>query len=633
MEKSEIYQALSLLKDELETRVKVRILPDKSQVTVGRKTSARLFGSVFLLCFILGGIYLLLYGDLSSYGFISIICFIIGIGFCIYGFFSTNRTVLIDFEKQLFTIKYFSFPVSEYYFEDLKNIINETQIINKRYAGVKLKIEFEGGNSYEIAHFKNQKEINAMNAVFNLVKQYGHTHITDIKNPFVDKMNQLTDEELITAIRKRDNYNQEAQEALKKIGLERKLIDNDWEIISADDVSDNEKETTVAKPVSPDDDIRQRVFAVISKQLNLTCPLNEEMTFHGLQADELDNVEIYLALEKEFGISISFESADIDNAGPATRKFLEKHNVRGAVTDIIDVGNIGIVIDMVVELVNAKQNESMKPLTDEQPAKSTEKKQPANLNFGEWDMVYVDGGKFNATLGDTTDEGEEIVIKKKVELKAFYIGRYTVTRAQWFAIMQNEKNPSNGNLPVTDVSWADVQAFIAKLNEQTGKYFRLPTAAEWEYAATGGKHSKGYKFSGSNNADEVAWHGGNSGSVPHEVGTKKPNELGIYDMTGNVWEWCADRWGNYQNHPTFGGRQVLNMMRSIVMATGNIKALEDIDKGLANPQEPEEGAYRVRRGCSCHISTPYVHDSIRFTEVADASYNDTGFRLAHDANE
>jgi formylglycine-generating enzyme required for sulfatase activity len=248
-------------------------------------------------------------------------------------------------------------------------------------------------------------------------------------------------------------------------------------------------------------------------------------------------------------------------------------------------------------------------------------------------MVYVDGGKFNATLGDTTDDGEEILIEKNVELKAFYIGRYTVTRAQWFAIMQNEKTLSNGNLPVTDVSWADVQAFIAKLNEQTGKYFRLPTAAEWEYAATGGKHSKGYKFSGSNNADEVAWHGGNSGNVPHEAGTKKPNELGIYDMTGNVWEWCADRWSNYQNHPTFGGRQVLNMMRSIARATGNIKALEDIDKGLANPQEPEEGAYRVRRGCSCHISTPYVHDSIRFTEVANASYNDTGFRLAHDANE
>jgi acyl carrier protein len=140
-------------------------------------------------------------------------------------------------------------------------------------------------------------------------------------------------------------------------------------------VAANEKTevSSQKKVLSQREDIRQRVFAVISKQLNLTCPLNEEMTFHGLQADELDNVEIYLALEKEFGISISFESADIDNAGPATRKFLEKHNVRGAVTDIVDVGNIGIVVDMVVELVNAKQNEGMKPLADEQPAKSTEK--------------------------------------------------------------------------------------------------------------------------------------------------------------------------------------------------------------------------------------------------------------------
>jgi acyl carrier protein len=108
-----------------------------------------------------------------------------------------------------------------------------------------------------------------------------------------------------------------------------------------------------------EEDIRQRVFAVISKQLNLTCPLNEEMTFHSLQADLVDLVEIAIKIGKEFGIAVPYESAHIDNAGPATRRFFEKHNIGGKGSDIVDVGNIGIVVDMVVELVNAKQNESM----------------------------------------------------------------------------------------------------------------------------------------------------------------------------------------------------------------------------------------------------------------------------------
>jgi formylglycine-generating enzyme required for sulfatase activity len=254
----------------------------------------------------------------------------------------------------------------------------------------------------------------------------------------------------------------------------------------------------------------------------------------------------------------------------------------------------------------------------------------SGINFGEWDMVYVEGGSFTATLGDTDDNGREIVINKKVKTSDFYIGRYPVTRAQWFSVMEDRAYETDGNLPVEGVSWEKAQLFIAKLNEKTGKRFRLPAAVEWEYAATGGKYSKGYKFSGSDNADEVAWYADNSEYKTHEVGTKKSNELGIHDMSGNVWEWCADRWGNYQKLPTFGGRQALLMMRSIVTRTGNTKALEDIDKALANPQEPAEGAYRVRRGCFYSNPTPYVNDSIRFTEVPDDNGRGNGFRLAHD---
>ena len=111
-------------------------------------------------------------------------------------------------------------------------------------------------------------------------------------------------------------------------------------------------------------------------------------------------------------------------------------------------------------------------------------------------------------------------------------------------------NPSyfkGDNLPVERVNWDDCQEFISKLNGITGKTFRLPTEAEWEYAARGGNKSRGYQYSGSNNILDVAWFGNNSGSKTHGVGTKQANELGIYDMSGNVWEWCQDWKGAYSS--------------------------------------------------------------------------------------
>ena len=110
------------------------------------------------------------------------------------------------------------------------------------------------------------------------------------------------------------------------------------------------------------------------------------------------------------------------------------------------------------------------------------------------------------------------------------------------------------NKPVEEVSWDDCQDFVIKLNQLTGKRFRLPTEAEWEYACRGGKKSRGYKYSGSNTIGDVAWYDGNSSDVTHPVATKSPNELGIYDMSGNVWEWCQDWYGDYssaaQTNPT-----------------------------------------------------------------------------------
>ena len=169
-----------------------------------------------------------------------------------------------------------------------------------------------------------------------------------------------------------------------------------------------------------------------------------------------------------------------------------------------------------------------------------------NVNGVQFKMVYVDGGTFvmGATEQDDEAWGDEKP-QHKVTLDDYYIAETQVTQALWQAVMGD--NPSHwkgDNLPVETISWDDCQEFIKKLNQLTGKTFALPTEAQWEFAARGGNLSKGYKYAGSDNLDEVAWFGDNSNRQTHTVAQKKSNELGLYDMSGNVWEWCND-WYDY----------------------------------------------------------------------------------------
>lgn len=166
------------------------------------------------------------------------------------------------------------------------------------------------------------------------------------------------------------------------------------------------------------------------------------------------------------------------------------------------------------------------------------------------EMIKVEAGTF--MMGAT----KEVKEPYKIELPAhevlltedYYIGKYEVTQALWNVVMDSKHSTNDGDLlPKNYVSWNDCQEFIEKLNKITGLKFRLPTEAEWEYAARGGKKSKRYLYSGSNNVLDVAWYDGNSSNKRHPVGTKQANELGIFDMGGNISEWCQDLWGQYQN--------------------------------------------------------------------------------------
>ena len=217
------------------------------------------------------------------------------------------------------------------------------------------------------------------------------------------------------------------------------------------------------------------------------------------------------------------------------------------------------------------------------------------------EMVKVEAGTFmmGATSEMKNPYDDEKPVHQVTLTNDYYMGKYEVTQALWQVVMG--KNPSyfkGDNLPVNYVRWKDCQRFISKLNSMTGRKFRLPTEAEWEYAARGGKKSRGYQYSGSSNISDVAWYDGNSGDKTHPVGTKQANELGIYDMTGNVWEWCSDWYSSYSS------------------------------SSQTNPTGSDSGSARVSRGGGWNCNASYCRLSVRFYYTPDFRLDILGLRLA-----
>jgi formylglycine-generating enzyme required for sulfatase activity len=217
------------------------------------------------------------------------------------------------------------------------------------------------------------------------------------------------------------------------------------------------------------------------------------------------------------------------------------------------------------------------------------------------EMVLVQGGTFS--MGSNDGENDEKPVHS-VTVSSFYISKYEITFTAYDAFCDatghtrpDDNGWGRGNRPVINVSWDDAMAYCGWLSYKTGKKYRLPTEAEWEFAASGGNKGQGHTYSGGDYVEVFAWCSSNSGNQTHPVGQKEPNELGLYDMSGNVWEWCSDWYGDYGSY------------------------------SQTDPQGASSGTFRVLRGGSWSLYPRYCRVARRGNATPDLRNYFNGFRV------
>lgn len=350
--------------------------------------------------------------------------------------------------------------------------------------------------------------------------------------------------------------------------------------------------------INKDDWVRQEIECAISLKRHI-IPINPDLSFKGFPENLPQHIKEELGCHQYSDILFgqlfteSVRKMVIERVIPYVQP---PKNIKHQRVLWWAIASISILIVVVTTVLLLKQSQSS--------VIDLRNLEHFVVNGVDFEMVFVEGGEFSMGSDSTDNEAEaDELPKHTVRVEDFYIGKYEITQKQWQAVM-GEKIPGfskgDAELPIVNMNFYSSMNFVRKLNELTNLEFILPTEAEWEYAAKGGKYGNDHIYSGGNNPVEVAWFKNNAHGKIQPVGQKKPNELGIYDMTGNVWEWCADYYDS----------TYYRIMTDFV-----------------NPHGVKLSSFKTIRGGSVQLGSSWCRNTNRDGQNPEAKDTDYGLRI------